>query len=77
MLPYGEIWNYLSTWGKQLSQARESVQPPSEEKQSEVKEGDKKNADPTYKASISGKTSWAVADALGKVSYALLLHDLI
>lgn len=28
----------------------------------------KKNARPTYKASLSGKTSWAVAEALGKVS---------
>lgn len=68
VLPYDEIWSYLSTWGQQLNNARESSQPPSEAKQSDTKDGEKKNADPTYKASISSKTSWAVAEALGKVS---------
>jgi Xaa-Pro aminopeptidase len=68
VLPYGEIWSYLATWGQQLSKARESSQPPTELKLPEPKDGEKKNADPTNKASISGKTSWAVAEALGKVS---------
>jgi hypothetical protein len=69
ILPYNEIWNYLATWGKQLSKARESGQPAPEAKHTEIKEGETKNADPTYKASISSKTSWAVAEALGKVSF--------
>lgn len=68
ILPYDEIWSYLSTWGQQLNKARETSQPPSEATQSGSKDGEKKNAAPTYKASISGKTSWAVAEALGKVS---------
>jgi len=69
ILPYNEIWSYLSTWGQQLSKARETSQPPLELKQPAVKDGEKKNADPIFKASISGKTSWAVAEAIGKVSY--------
>ena len=67
VLPYHEIWSYLATWGQQLNTDRETSQPPSEAKQSDSKDGEKKNAPPTYKASISGKTSWAVAEALGKV----------
>jgi hypothetical protein len=72
ILPYDEIWSYLSTWGQQLNKARETSQPPSEATQSGSKDGEKKNAAPTYKASISGKTSWAVAEALGKVSDSIL-----
>jgi len=72
VLPYDEIWSYLSTWGQQLNKARETSDPPSEVKQTETKDGEKKNAAPTYKASISGKTSWAVAEALGKVSCIVL-----
>jgi hypothetical protein len=68
VLPYGEIWSYLAAWGQQLSKARESSQPPAEVKQPELKDGENKSAEPTHKASISGKTSWAVAEALGKVS---------
>lgn len=67
VLPYDDIWSYLATWGEQLSQARESGLAPSESRSTETKEGEAKNADPTYKASISGKTSWAIAEALGKV----------
>jgi len=72
ILPYDEIWSYLAAWGQQLNKARETQPPPSEEKQPQVNEGEKKNAPPTYKASISGKTSWAVAEALGKVSSSIL-----
>jgi len=67
VLPYDEIWSYLANWGQQLNKARETQPPPTEEKQPQPKDGEKKNAPPTYKASISGKTSWAVAEALGKV----------
>ena len=73
VLHYDEIWSYLTTWGQQLAKARESSQPPSEEPKPQ-KDGDKKNADPTHKASISGKTSWAIAEALGKVSYTDCRH---
>jgi hypothetical protein len=68
--PYGEIWSYLSKWGQQLSQAREAGQKELDQEmmQIETKEGETKKAAPTHKASISGKTSWAVAEALGKVS---------
>lgn len=72
ILPYDEIWGYLSTWGQQLNKARETNQPSPEAKQSDSKDGEKKNAAPTYKASISGKTSWAVAEALGEVSNSTL-----
>lgn len=69
VLPYDQIWSYLSTWGQQLGKARELRQPSPQPDQSELKDGEKKNARPTYKVSISGKTSWAIAEALGKVSF--------
>jgi hypothetical protein len=78
ILPYEEMWSYLAKWGAQLGQSRTSGNASPEPQQPVFKDGESGNARPTYKASISGKTSWAVAEALGKVSLNLgpLAQDL-
>lgn len=73
IMPYDEIWSHLASWGKHLSESRGTRPASPQPQQAATKDGEAKNARPTYKASISGKTSWAVAEAMGKVSPALFL----
>jgi hypothetical protein len=68
VLPYEEIWSRLASWGQQLSESRGTKAPSPEPQDEETKEGEPRDARPTHKASLSGKTSWAVAEAMGKVS---------
>lgn len=67
---YDQIWPHLKTWGQQLGEQRQSAGSRPESPIPQPVDGDqkKKIARPTYKASLSNKTSWAVAEALGKVS---------
>jgi hypothetical protein len=70
VLQYDQIWSHLKTWGQQLGEQRQTAGSRPESPKQQPVDGDekKKNARPTYKASLSSKTSWAVAEALGKVS---------
>lgn len=71
VLQYDQVWGHLKTWGRELESKRQTAsgQPESESPSMKaVDEEGKKNAKSTYKASLSGKSSWAVAEALGKVS---------
>jgi len=68
VLPYEEIWSHLASWGQQLNESRGTISPSPEPQDEEMKDGEPRDARPTYKASLSGKTSWAVAEAMCKVS---------
>lgn len=64
---YDQIWSHLQTWGRQLEQQRKDAgdKPESPKPKASAVDDSQKAAKPTFKASLSGKTSWAVAEALG------------
>jgi hypothetical protein len=73
VLQYDQVWSHLKTWGQELEQRRKQVGSKPDSPAPRMPEEDDKGsaAKPTYKASLSGKTSWAIAEALGKVCYTM------
>lgn len=74
VLQYEEIWAHLKTWGQRLEQRRNEAGDSPASPRPMIVDGEEKQkpAKPTYKASLSGKSSWAVAEALGKVCWLFL-----
>ena len=70
VLQYDQIWAHLKSWGQQLDEQRQAAGSRPESPQPQAMDEDQKknkNARQTYKAALSTKTSWAVAEALGRV----------
>lgn len=70
VMQYDQVWQDLQSWGSQLEEQRRAAgdRPETPPVTMKIDGEEKKVAKPTHKASISSKTSWAIAHALGKVS---------